>query len=113
MNVKAVFHVDEMEKWDLLLTNVINLTKGIDVGGSRLTVVANAAAVKAYFAKSDTYRLRMQELVNIGVEFCACNNALNNFHLNPAEIFDFVKIVPIGTLEIIEKQQKGFAYIRP
>jgi len=113
MKTKAVFHIDEIEKWGLLLGNVKNLCAGIDIENAEIEVVANSVAVKCYKKKDDEYKDKMEELIRMGIKFCACSNALRNLGIESKDLYEFVIIVPIGVKEIIEKQQIGFAYIKP
>lgn len=109
--IKAIFHVDEMEKWGLALKNVSNLLHAVNVENSKIEVLANSEAVKFYnISNKDKF---MEELSSKGVKFVACNNALNSIGMKKNDIFDFVDIVPVGVLEIINKEQHGYAYIKP
>jgi intracellular sulfur oxidation DsrE/DsrF family protein len=55
----------------------------------------------------------LEVLSQKGVTFAACSNALLSMGLSKEEIFPFVKIVPVGVRELINKQQEGYAYIKP
>jgi intracellular sulfur oxidation DsrE/DsrF family protein len=113
MKIKVIFHIDESEKWDLLLTNVKNLVKGIDIKDSQVEIVANSKAVMHYKKDSGSNDLSLEELAKKGIIFTACNNALNSLKIEKAMIYSYVKVVPIGVKEIIEKQLEGYAYIKP
>jgi uncharacterized protein len=113
MNMKAVFHVDELEKWDLLITNVENLVKGINVENSKIAIVANSRAVLRYKNDSGLNNASLEELSRKGVIIMACNNALNSLQIGKEMLYAFVKVVPIGVKEIIERQLEGYAYIKP
>jgi len=45
MKIKIVFHIDEMEKWELLIANIKNLANGINIEDSEVEIVANSKAV--------------------------------------------------------------------
>lgn len=109
--VKVIFHVDEMGKWNLVLKNVGNLLHAINVEKSRIEVLANSEAVEFY--KINGNGKDMKELNRKGVSFVACNNALNNLGIKKEELFDFVEIVPVGVLEIINREEEGYGYIKP
>lgn len=108
--LKALFHVDEIEKWKLTLKNVNNFLNGAK--DSDILVVANAVAVKGYLPDYELFKT-IKELNKKGVVFSACNNALKGNNIDPKDIGQFVKIVPAGVIEIAEKQMEGYAYIRP
>ena len=112
---KVVFHIDELSKWKILLTNVSNLLNGIDNKKFQIEVLANAEAVKYYDTTQDLDAdfNTMEVLNNRGIEFIACNNALMANRIEKNNIIHFVNIVPAGVLELVEKQSEGFAYIKP
>ncbi|UZT81288.1 DsrE family protein [Caproicibacterium sp. BJN0003] len=112
----VIFHIDEFQKWKLLLNNVKNLLLSYDNESSNISVevLANSEAVKGYIDISDSVdKNSLEVLSQKGVTFAACNNALLAMDLSKEEIFSFVKIVPVGVRELINKQQEGYAYIKP
>ena len=95
---KAVFHIDEMGKWGLLLSNVKNLLDAVDVGSVHIEVVANSEEVKNYdkHQVSNPDRRMMVSLSSRGVRFAACNNALTGQDISENDLMDFVEVVPAG-----------------
>ncbi|QQO10078.1 DsrE family protein [Breznakiella homolactica] len=115
MAVKVIFHVDENHKWELALKNAGNLLKAVGKNEARAEILANAEAVGFYRKKDhnkETAEL-MDDLHEMGIIFKACNNALGNFKISKDDIFPFVKIVPVGVLDLALKQDEGYAYIKP
>ncbi len=113
MQIKAVFHIDETEKWKLVIGNIKNLIKALTDTPFEIEIVANSVAVSEYKKKSSIFSSELNELSNIGIRLCACRNALNALEIQPDELFEAVEIVPAGVKEIIEKQLAGFAYVKP
>jgi intracellular sulfur oxidation DsrE/DsrF family protein len=113
--VKVIFHIDELDKWELLLKNVNNLLHAIDIEKSNIEVLANSEAVKFYNLNNDlnTDVTSMEGLSRKGIKFVACNNALNAYNIKKENLIDFIGIVPVGVLELINKQREGYAYIKP
>ena len=109
-NYKAVFHVDESVKWELVLKNVVNTLAAEET--VEMAVVANAEAVKEY-AKVGQLVEKMTELNTQGVVFFACNNALKAFEVDLNKIPEFIKIIPAGIVELVKKQNEKYAYIKP
>lgn len=112
---QVIFHIDELNKWELLLKNVSNLLDGVGKDEFFIEVLANAEAVKLYDA-TQNLGLDLDLIRNLndkGVKFIACNNALRAFDIKKDDLFKFVTIVPVGVIELIIKQNKGYAYIRP
>ena len=110
---KVIFHVDEIDKWKLLLKNVTNLVDVIDINKCSIEVLANSEAVKFYDSNFSSDINAMEELNSNGVKFVACNNALIDNKIKKEELIYFIEVVPVGVLELINKQSQGYAYIKP
>lgn len=116
MNPRVIFHIDEMQKWRLLLHNVRNLLSSYGEAASEVTieVLANAEAVKGYVRDEEAGLLeRMEALHQKSVVFTACNNALQGQNIPREQIFAFVIVVPAGVRELTDRQMDGYAYIKP
>lgn len=112
--IKAVFHIDEPSKWNLLLNNAQNLVSELDPASRQIAVVANSEAVAFYTAPdSGADGGRMSRLAAEGVQFLACGNALRGMGIAAEKLPRFVRVVPAGVLELAEKQSQGYAYIKP
>jgi len=46
-----------------------------------------------------------------GVEFVACGNTMNTLGWTKDDLFDFVRVEEVGASSIMERQEKGYAYI--
>ena len=110
---KVVFHVDELNKWKLLLKNVSNLLDAIDVNEYSIEVLANSEAVKFYDSNFNSDISVIEKLNSNGVKFVACNNALIANKIKKEDLIYFIEVVPVGVLELINKQSEGYAYIKP
>jgi uncharacterized protein len=55
----------------------------------------------------------MRDLNSKGVKFVACNNSLTSLDFKKEDLIDFINIVPVGVLELIVKQEEGYAYVKP
>jgi uncharacterized protein len=112
---KVIFHIDELNKWKLLLSNVSNLLKSLDNNKYLVEVLANAEAVKYYDINQslETDINIMEQLSEKGVKFVACNNALTAYNLLQKDLICFADIVPAGVIELIVKQSEGYSYIKP
>ncbi|EKQ52829.1 MULTISPECIES: DsrE family protein [unclassified Clostridium] len=117
MEYKVIFHIDELNKWNLVLKNVSNLLDVIGNSKFYIEVLGNAEAVRAYKTSSEEISLNIEnslkELNAKGIKFVACNNALKAFELKKEDINSFIDIVPAGVLELVEKQMEGYSYIKP
>ena len=107
---KVVFHVDEMDKWELLLGNVTNLLNELEAKDLSVIVLGNSTAVKYYVNNQQQEDLnKMKELSKQGVKFIACNNALKGYKIEPKNLYPFVNIVPAGVAELVLRQREGYA----
>lgn len=114
MIVKVVFHIDENPRWSLLLKNVQNLAQVVELSTSQIEVLANSEAVKSYVATNQNLDMSvMKELAHSGIRFTACNNALKGMGIESKQLAPFVEVVSVGVLELIERQEDGYAYIKP
>ncbi|WP_373127863.1 DsrE family protein [Dielma fastidiosa] len=112
--MKVIYHVDEMAKWPLTLTNVSNMLAVYKQQGEayKIEVLANSAAVKQY-AQADELEEKMAALAKEGILFTACGNALKANQLKAEELYPFVEVVSAGVVELAKRQAEGYAYIKP
>ena len=54
-----------------------------------------------------------EELMARGLKLRLCKNALDANKMTAADLWPGCEVVPAGLVEIVELQNKGFAYIRP
>ncbi len=104
--MRVVFHIDEMNKWPLLLGNVKNFL--LIEREATVEVVAYAEAVTYYVGDKEL----PEELIG-RVDFVACGNALRAWEIETDQLPPHVRVVPSGVVEIIHKQKEGYYYIRP
>jgi len=108
---RALFHLDESAKAQLVFRNVRNLLD--DLGGSvAIEVVANSEGVKA-FLLTGQYTDLIRELAEQGVRFTVCANSLRALGFTRDDLPRAIGTVPSGIGEIVRRQAEGYAYIRP
>lgn len=105
----VILHIDELEKWSLVLGNVRNLKKA--QVSLKIEVVANAIAVKGYLDSGLLEEIK--PLVEQHVLFVACANALRAHDIKENDLTAEIKIVPSGVMELVIQQQAGAAYVKP
>ncbi|HNX62434.1 MAG TPA: DsrE family protein [Candidatus Limiplasma sp.] len=110
--LKIIFHVDEVNRWELTLRNVQNL---LSSGESlEIEVLANAAAVRLFTLPDQSGTLQdIAKLAQSGVVFAACKHALAAYQITQERLPPFVTVVPVGVLELARRQTEGYAYIKP
>jgi hypothetical protein len=114
--LKALLHIDELDKWRLTLANVKNLIEDVGLENIVLEIVANATAVQIFDPMDkDMGGLlkQMKELSNNNVKIIVCRNALRANTIYEELLPDFVTVVPAGITRIITKQMEGYSYVKP
>jgi len=53
----------------------------------------------------------VKSLSSYGVQFHACGNTLDSLGWDKDDLYDFAEIVQVGAADLLEHQEKGFAYI--
>ena len=57
------------------------------------------------------YAALFNELNNHGVVFSICNNTIEAIGESRDDLYEYMKVIPAGILQITKKQMQGFAYI--
>jgi hypothetical protein len=115
--LKVLFHINELERWDTALGNIINLLKDVGEDAVDAVVLANGPAVNAY--GNDNKLSVMKGLSERGVRFLACRNSLRKMCssgdacINEDNLSSFIETVPAGITAIIKMQSYGYAYVKP
>ncbi|MGM0158401.1 hypothetical protein IGI47_002733 [Enterococcus sp. AZ191] len=99
--MKVVFHIDEITKWLETKQNVKNLLKAAPK--TEIIVTVNGHGITGYLDDQNADFLALTD-----VTFHACANGISEKNL-PEQVI----VVPAGVLDLIELQEKGFAYIKP
>ena len=117
--MKALFHIDDNSRWELLLGNAANMLAYCDGAAEHppceIEIVANGPAVTRLTAAAAREAGIYDRLAALAgrVRICACNNALRANRIPAEELPPFVEVVPAGVVEIVEREEDGFAYLKP
>lgn len=111
---KVIFHIDELDNWNLLLKDVSILLDAIRNDKFYIEVLATSEAVKFYNSSEilDTDVSLIKNLNDRGVKFVACNSSLKTYNIKNDNIISFVDIVPLGSLELINKKSEEYIYLK-
>jgi len=112
---KVVFQVSDADpqKWNLALNNAKNVQD--DLGGNDavdLEIVVYGPGIGMLKADSPVAK-RIADALKSGVKVVACENTMRAQHLVQADMLPAIGYVPAGVVELMKKQQQGYAYIRP
>ena len=109
----VVVHLDEegADKYRAVLRNVGNLLA--DLGDqARVELVAHGPGIGLCLADSSLAE-DLHDLIGRGVVVAACENTLEMKGIARERLAAGVVTVPSGMGELVRKQQKGWAYVRP
>jgi intracellular sulfur oxidation DsrE/DsrF family protein len=111
---RVVFQVsdDDAKKWNLALNNVKNVQQELGAANVDIEVVAYGPGINMLKFESSVGE-RVDEAVKSGVKIVACENTMKAQKLVKADMMSAIAYVPAGVIEIIRKQNEGYAYIRP
>ncbi|MEO8923372.1 MAG: DsrE family protein [Caldimonas sp.] len=111
---KVVFQMSDGDpsKWNLVLNNVRNFQTELPDDESDLEVVAYGPGIGMLKGDSPVAH-RIAETLKNGVKVVACENTMRGMKLVYADMLPDIGYAPAGVIEIVRKQQQGYAYIRP
>ena len=110
----VVIQVSEADpaKWEMALINARNVRKAYGDKPMNVEIVAYGPGLKMFHADS-AVSAGLEAARNSGVKLLACGNTMSMTHTSPEALNRAVEVVPAGIVEIMERQQDGYAYIRP
>lgn len=112
--LRVVFQVSDVEvgKWNLALSNVRNVQTELPDDVPELEVVVYGPGIGMLKADSPV-AARVAQALKHGVKIIACENTMRSLKLVYADMLPDIGYVPAGVIELAQKQQQGFAYIKP
>jgi len=110
---RALFQVTDNDpaRWNMILNNMQNLREGVGSEGAEIELVAYGPGLLMLRADSSV-KQRIAEALKSGVKINACQNTMTGMKLVPADMLPDIGYVPSGVVEVMRKQQQGWAYIR-
>jgi intracellular sulfur oxidation DsrE/DsrF family protein len=112
--VKAVMQVSDNDynKWTLALGNAHNAQAELGAANVELEIVVYGPGIGMLKSDSPVDK-RVADALKAGVRIVACQNTMKHSKLVPADMLPDIGYVPAGVVELMLKQQQGYAYIRP
>lgn len=115
--IRAVYHINEIDKARGLLANVRNHLR--DDPSTQIVVVANGGGIE--FLLKDAvdkagveFAPALQDLQGKGVRFLVCRNTLTARQLTDASVTELAGVVQAAVGEIARLQaRQGYVYIKP
>ena len=103
---------NDPDKWNLALNNAKNFQKELGKDKVDIEIVAFGPGINM-LKKDSVVSSRFDEAMMSGIKINACQNTLKAMKLTEKDIYPSVGFVPSGVVEIMQKQQQGWAYLRP
>lgn len=118
MNYDVCLHLDANDPaiLALVLRNAENYLNGLPGEKFRLEVVANGGGATLFAAEggeAGALRDKAAALMQRGVRFKVCANALAEHGIAHERLWPGCEVVPAGLVEVVRLQREGFAYIKP
>jgi intracellular sulfur oxidation DsrE/DsrF family protein len=114
--LRVVVHVNfaDPARHDGGLKNIANILKDVAGDpGTEIEVVCHSAGIGLVVKKESKYPEEVAGLIKKGVRFKACRNTMRQRNLKQEDLLPNIDTVPSGAVEVIRKQQAGFAYFKP
>ena len=111
---KVVLQMSESDpaKWNLALNNAKNIQTDLGAANVDVELVAYGPGIGMLKADSIVGN-RVDEALASGVKVVACENTMRAQKLTQGDMLGKISYVQAGVVEIMQRQQQGWAYIRP
>lgn len=80
--------------------------------GSNIEVVCHGPGISFIHKEKSMVLTKLAELANSKVDIVACEFTMQQKNIKREQLMDQCRTVPGGILEIVEKQEKGWSYIK-
>ena len=111
---RVVMQVSDSDpgKWNLALNNARNLQSDLGASNVEIEIVVYGPGIGMLKAESVVGN-RIGEALASGVKVAACENTMHGQKLTKDDMLNGIGYVQAGVVEIMRKQQEGWAYVRP
>lgn len=111
---KIVFQVSDAEpaKWNLTLNNIKNVQTDLGAKNVEIEIVAYGPGLGILKADSVAGN-RVADALAAGVSVVACENTMKNQKITRDDMLPKIGYVEAGVVQLMKRQQQGWAYIRP
>jgi hypothetical protein len=111
---KLIIQVSDADpkKWGLALNNAKNVQQDLGRDHVEIEIVAYGPGLGMLKLDSEV-GTRVSEALSDGVKLVACENTMTNQKLTKDDMLPRIGYAKAGVVEIMQKQQQGYAYIRP
>lgn len=100
------------KKWNLALNNARNAFNDLGKDNVQIEIVAYGPGIGMLKMEAVTAG-RVEEAIKSGISIVACENTMTAQKLVKDDMNDSISYVPAGVVQLMRRQQEGWAYIRP
>jgi intracellular sulfur oxidation DsrE/DsrF family protein len=111
---RVVIQVSDSDqgKWNLALNNAKNIQTDLGAANVDIEIVTYGPGIDMLKLDSPVGG-RIGEATTAGVKVIACENTMRGQKLTRIDMLNGIGYVPAGVVELMSRQQQGWAYIRP
>ena len=111
---RVIFQVSDADpaKWNLALNNAKNVQTDLGAANTEIEIVAYGPGIGMLKADAEVAN-RIEDAVAGGVKVVACENTMKAQKLSKDDMQKNIGYVAAGVVELMRRQQQGWAYIRP
>jgi uncharacterized protein len=111
---KLVIQVSDGDphKWTLALSNAYNVLNGVAPDAAEIEIVVYGPGI-GMLQRGSPVAERVASALGSGVRVVACQNTMDSQHLTAADMLPGVGYVQAAAVELMQKQQQGYAYMHP
>ena len=112
---KVVIQVSDAEqaKWNLALNNAKNVQTDLGAANVDIEIVVYGAGGIGMLKFDSPVGNRVDEAIASGVKILACETTMRGQNLARGDMLKGIGYVGSGVVELMSRQQQGWAYIRP
>jgi intracellular sulfur oxidation DsrE/DsrF family protein len=110
--MQTVFHVSSPRAAEISVPKVENLLADDTLDVHAVAVVLDAGEAIATLERDADVAADVAPLLDRGVRYAACSNALRSPAVDGSELLDGVDVVSSGVGELTRLQADGYAYVR-
>jgi len=96
-----------------VLSSANNVLKFYGPESVQMRIVAYYHGIRALLKSEKAFAVRVDALMQYGVEFVACGNTMRTKKIDESELIEGTEIVTAGIAEMIERAKEGWIYIKP
>jgi len=111
---RVVIQVSENDpaNWNLALNNAQNLQQALGKDNVKVEIVAYGPGLNMLRANSKVAG-RVNGAIDQNVDIVACGNTMKKMKVSKDDLIGGTRVVEGGVIEISERQQQGWTYIKP